>query len=69
MDVPFIRHGCRESFQDLRLITPHAWALDAYRQLLATPAPAVEAVARCCGALTLFGVVFVGLSWWLLRLE
>lgn len=55
--------------QQLSLVTPHAWALDAYRQLLTTPAPNLENVARACGVLAAFGVGFTLLAWWCLRLE
>jgi ABC-2 type transport system permease protein len=59
-----------EPLQYVRLFTPHAWALDAYRLLLATPSDVdLGKVAECCGVLALFGVGFVGLSWWWLRLE
>ena len=55
--------------------TPHAWALDAYRQLLLRPAPGVditpnlEIVARSCLVLTGYGAGFLALAWALLRLE
>jgi ABC-type multidrug transport system permease subunit len=51
------------------LATPHAWALDAYNQLLLQPAPALDVVARSCLALTGFGVGFLLLAWLLLRLD
>jgi ABC-2 type transport system permease protein len=51
-------------------ITPHAWALDAYRQLLANPGQVNMAlVIEACLVLVLFGVGFIALSWWLLELE
>jgi ABC-type Na+ efflux pump permease subunit len=59
-----------ERMQELTRLTPHAWALDAYRQLLANPAgPDLALVAGACGVLALFGVAFVGLAWGTLRLE
>lgn len=51
------------------LVTPHAWALDAYRQLLANPAgPNLEIVMQSCAVLAAFGIGLVLLGWSLLRL-
>jgi ABC-type Na+ efflux pump permease subunit len=59
-----------EALQMLRRFTPHDWALEAYRQLLANSGTVdIGKVAECCGMLSLFGVIFVTSSWWLLRLE
>jgi hypothetical protein len=59
-----------ETMRQVSLITPHAWALDAYRQLLANPAgPNLAIVAKSCAALTAFGVGLILLGWSLLRLE
>lgn len=56
--------------QQLSLVTPHAWALSAYKQLLANPgAPNLLLVGQACGVLAGFGVVFFLMSWWTLRLE
>src|SRR5205085_12224 len=49
--------------------TPHAWALDAYKQLLTNPAPEVRIVAESCGVLVGFGAGFLALAWWSLRLD
>lgn len=62
-----------EQMQTISRLTPHAWALDAYRELLPTPGVAdwrvnLDFVARACGVLTLFGVVFLALAWWRMRL-
>jgi ABC-type multidrug transport system permease subunit len=58
--------------QTLTLISPHAWALDAYRELL-IPDPAKgpnpKIVWYSCTALAVFGVSFLTLSWWRLRLD
>ena len=35
-----------EQMQTVSLVTPHAWALDAYRQLLANPAPGTWPASR-----------------------
>ncbi len=59
-----------ENMQRLSLVTPHAWALLAYKQLLASGGePNLHAVARACGVLATFGVGFIVLSWGLLGLE
>ena len=58
-----------ENMQTLSRITPHAWALDAYRELLTNPVPELGFVAQACGILAAFGVGFLALAWWRLRLE
>jgi len=60
-----------EQMRQISLITPHAWALDAYSQLLTpdVPTPDVAVVWRSCGVLTLFGVGFTLLAWWRMRLD
>jgi ABC-type multidrug transport system permease subunit len=66
--------GDRELMPELMrrasLITPHAWALDAYRQLLANPAgPNLSIVAQSCAVLAAFGIGLILAGWALLRLE
>ncbi|MCE9563488.1 MAG: ABC transporter permease [Planctomycetes bacterium] len=58
-----------EKMKTASLATPHAWALDAYAQLLATPTPDVTLIATACGVLLAFGVVFTALAWWRMDLE
>jgi ABC-type multidrug transport system permease subunit len=58
-----------ETMKQFSLATPHAWALDAYMQLLLTQTPDLARVAIACGALLGFGIVFLGLAWLLLRLD
>ncbi len=60
-----------EEMRQISLITPHAWALDAYAQLLNpdNPVPNVEQVLMDAAALSGFGVLFLVLAWWLMRLE
>ena len=59
-----------EDMQRISLITPHAWALDAYKQLLANPGtPNLQRVGEACAVLTGFGVGFIILAWWSLRLD
>lgn len=59
-----------EMMQKLSLFTPHAWALIAYKQLLANPvSPNVALVVQSCAVLAGFGVGFVLLAWWFLKLD
>jgi ABC-2 type transport system permease protein len=58
-----------DQMQEISRFTPHAWALDAYRQLLTNPTPSLEVVLAACGVLTGFGAAFLVLAWWCLRLD
>jgi ABC-type multidrug transport system permease subunit len=59
-----------ENMQRLSLITPHAWALVAYKQLLANPGvPNVSLILQSCAVLTGFGAGFLLLAWAMLRLD
>jgi len=58
-----------ERMQQISRLTPHAWALDAYRQLLTASEPNLEMVAMACGVLVAFGVGFMFVAWWCLRLD
>jgi ABC-2 type transport system permease protein len=58
-----------ENMKLASLVTPHAWALDAYSQLLARPNPDPAFVATACGALLAFGAVFTLIAWWRMDLE
>jgi ABC-2 type transport system permease protein len=58
-----------EEMRQASLFTPHAWALDAYSQLLANPDPQVEIVWTACAALAAFGAGFLLLAWWRLSLD
>lgn len=58
-----------EGMLTLSRVTPHAWALDAYSELLIRPEPNVLMVATACGVLTAFGVGFLTLAWGVLRLD
>jgi ABC-type Na+ efflux pump permease subunit len=55
--------------QEISRITPHAWALDAYRQLLTNPTPNYHLVGQACAVLAAFGLGFTLLAWWTLKLE
>ena len=52
-----------ETMKQVSRVTPHAWALDAYSQLLANPEPNISTVVTGCGVLVLFGLGFLGLAW------
>ena len=57
-----------EAMQQASLVTPHSWALIAYRQLLANPAaPNLAQVAQSCGVLTAYGAGLIVLAGWLMR--
>jgi ABC-type transport system involved in multi-copper enzyme maturation permease subunit len=58
-----------EEMRQLSLVTPHAWSLDAYSQLLLNPQPVWPVVAQACLALLGFAAAFTALAWWRLRLE
>jgi ABC-type Na+ efflux pump permease subunit len=58
-----------ETMRQVSHITPHAWALDAYQQLLLNPDPNLGIVAGACGALMVFGAAFLALAWWLMRVD
>jgi len=58
-----------EKMKVASLATPHAWALDAYSQLLANPNPNPALIATACGVLLAFGLVFTALAWWRMDLE
>ncbi len=55
--------------QSLSLVTPQAWALDAYKQLLIPGAGHLDIVLTACGVLSAFGAGFILLAWWFLKLE
>ncbi len=61
-----------EEMQSISLITPHAWALQAYTELLpasSTQEPNLQIVLQSCGVLTGFGLGFLGLAWWIMPLD
>ena len=58
-----------EQMKTVSLVTPHAWALDAYSQLLTSPNPDVGAVLLSCAVLLAFGAVFTMMAWWRMDLE
>lgn len=58
-----------EPMKRASLVTPQAWALDAYSQLLTNPHPEVSVVTTACLALLGFGAAFLAVAWWRLDLE
>ena len=59
-----------EAMQRISLITPHAWALIAYKQLLANAGPPnLAIVGQACAVLAAFGAGFIGLAWCVVRLD
>jgi ABC-type transport system involved in multi-copper enzyme maturation permease subunit len=58
-----------EQMKTVSLVTPQAWALDAYAQLLASATPDIGVVLTSCGVLLAFGTVFTALAWWRMDLE
>lgn len=57
-----------ETMKEISHVTPHAWALDAYQQLLLNPDnPNMAIVSVACAALVGFGAAFMGLAWALMR--
>jgi ABC-type multidrug transport system permease subunit len=58
-----------ERMQVISRFTPHAWALDAYKQLLTNPKPELKIVLQGCLVLAGFGAGFLALAWWYLKLD
>ena len=58
-----------EKMKTFSLVTPHAWGLDAYAQLLGNPSPDPAMIATACGVLLAFGAAFTALAWWRMDLE
>jgi ABC-type transport system involved in multi-copper enzyme maturation permease subunit len=58
-----------ESVQPYTYLTPHRFALDAYTELLASGTPNDLRVLQACAVLAAFGVGFLAIAWWALRLE
>jgi ABC-type multidrug transport system permease subunit len=58
-----------EIMKQVSLITPQAWSLEAYLQLLISPTPEVDRVLIACTVLVGFGLGFLALAWKMLRLD
>jgi hypothetical protein len=50
--------------QQISLITPHAWALIAYDQLLVREHLNLAVVSGCCAMLLMFAAMFFAVGWW-----
>ncbi|HLJ12180.1 MAG TPA: ABC transporter permease, partial [Planctomycetaceae bacterium] len=53
-----------ELMQQVGLITPHAWALIAYDQILSREVTELPVIWECCLTLLLFSVAFFAIGWW-----
>lgn len=53
-----------EVMQQVGLITPHAWALIAYDQLLNRDIPDLHVVGQSCAVLVAFSAGFLLIGWW-----
>ncbi len=62
------RYLMPEQMQQFAQITPHAWALDAYQELLLEN-PQISSVFLSCGVLAGFGFGLTALAWLLLKLD
>lgn len=58
-----------ETMRLISHVTPHAWALDAYQQLLVNPEPNLLIVYRAAGVLVLFGSACLMLAWRWMKLD
>ena len=59
----FPRDWLPEVMRDFSLVTPHAWALIAYDQILSIQqSPDVGIVLQCCAALVGFSVLFFAIG-------
>ena len=53
-----------DAMQTLSLATPHAWALQAYDQILNRAAPNLPLIAQACGWLAAFTLLYFALGTW-----
>lgn len=58
-----------DQMKQISQFTPHAWALDGYSQLLVSPEPYTATVWLACGVLSGFGLTFLALAAWRVRLD
>lgn len=60
-----------DAMKEFSRITPHAWALDAYQQVLHPDMADIETavVWQASGVLSAFGLGFLLLAWWRMRLD
>lgn len=53
-----------ELMQQVSLVTPHAWALIAYEQILSGGEISLPIVWQCCGMLLIFTGLYAVFGWW-----
>lgn len=53
--------------QQVGLVTPHAWALIAYNQVLNAATPDLHEIGRCCAVLLGFSLAFFAVALWRFR--
>jgi ABC-type uncharacterized transport system permease subunit len=58
------RYLMPEEMRAITRVTPHAWSLDAYAQLLTNPEPQLGIVTTACAALMGFAAGFLAIAWW-----
>ncbi len=63
------RYLMPEEMRRVSRVTPHAWSLDAYAQLLTNPEPQTAIVWTACAALCGFGTLFTLIAWWRMSVE
>lgn len=63
----FPRDWQPQLMQQIGLITPHAWALKAYDQLLVREHISLTVVSASCAMLLTFAAVFFAVGWWRFR--
>jgi len=56
-----------ETMQQFSLVTPHAWALIAYDEILNTQAPKLHLIWECCGWLLAFAAAYFAIGLWRFR--
>lgn len=56
-----------ELMQQISLVTPHAWALMAYEQLLARQQPDLAVVSSSCAVLASYAAAYCLFGWWRFR--
>lgn len=55
------------TMKQVSLVTPHAWSLIAYNQILDQARPELSAIWQCCGMLLVFAAVYFLIGWWRFR--
>jgi len=51
-----------EVMKQVSLVTPHAWALIAYQEILTRERPNLPLVAQCCGMMAAMGIIFFSIG-------